>query len=108
MSDQIVVTPEHVWLRLSKSVGEMVARDAVLSEMAKLGIRHEELNLELGLRVLESLAEREGLLGVTARFARSRWLLQGAREGLKSAIINQGSSSSVANGPRSRTSGGQG
>lgn len=76
MSEADVVDASEIWGRLSKALGHQAARDAVLGEIAGMELDASSLDFEAALSVLESLAKREGLLGVAARFARSRWMLQ--------------------------------
>lgn len=85
------VEPSEIWGRLSKAIGQEAARDVVNEEIAALGLNELSLDFEDALSVLETLAKREGLVGVAARFARSRWMLQHthsdltrSREGLES------------------------
>ncbi len=84
MSDPApTVTAEEVWRRLSPSVGDEVAEHAVVVTMQAVGLTGPSLTLEAALKVLEQIANSEGLLGVTARFARSRWMLQLASDQLQ-------------------------
>lgn len=76
MSDPSVIDPSEIWGRLSKALGHQAAQDAVLQEIATMGLDASSLDYPCALSVLENLAKQEGLLGVAARFARSRWMLQ--------------------------------
>lgn len=85
------VEPSEIWNRLSKAIGQQAARDAVMEEITASGLNELSLDRDDALSVLETLAKREGLIGVAARFARSRWMLQHthhdltrSREGLES------------------------
>lgn len=91
MSDAIIVSPSEIWGRLSKALGHQAAEDAVLQEIAVMKLDAANLDFQAALSVLEGLAKREGLTGVAARFARSRWMLQHShsdltrsREGIES------------------------
>ena len=58
---------------LSKAVGDEKAEEVVQATCRALKLRTDEgLSLDDALRVLEEVAEQPGLLGVTARFAKSR------------------------------------
>ena len=58
---------------LSPSVGDAVAQNAVRSALVSLGLRESaRLSVSDALAVLERVAETPGLLGVAARFAKSR------------------------------------
>lgn len=82
MSEQDLVDPSEIWGRLSKAVGHQAAQDAVLSEISAQELDASSMNFDDALSVLEALAKRAGLLGVAARFARSRWMLQNTHEDL--------------------------
>jgi hypothetical protein len=60
---------------LSKAVGEDKARAAVMQAATELGYLGPELSRDAALSILETVAEAGGLVGVTARFARTRLLL---------------------------------
>jgi len=57
---------------LSGTVGEEVARDTVQDALSALGRDPRLLDRPAALEVLEHIAQRPGLVGVTARFAKSR------------------------------------
>jgi len=58
---------------LSKAVGDEKALEIVRTTCGTLGFRTDTaLSLDEALQVLETIAEQAGLLGVTARFAKSR------------------------------------
>jgi len=58
---------------LSKAVGDERASEIVRARCAQLGLRGERgLSVDEALSVLESVAQEPGVLGVTARFAKSR------------------------------------
>lgn len=61
---------------LAQSVGREKAQEAVDTAAADLKLAPGPLRRDDVLAVLEHLARHPGLLGVTARFARSRLLLK--------------------------------
>lgn len=63
---------------LSGSVGEEVAGNALRETANQLGVGPESFTEQEALSVLEVLADRAGLLGITARFARSRLMARWA------------------------------
>jgi hypothetical protein len=56
---------------LSPAIGEEKAKDAVDSAVEMLGLRGD-LDREQALVVLEKIAETQGLVGITARFAKTK------------------------------------
>ena len=70
---------------LASSVGVEKAGECVLSTLLKLRLPLDELSVDEALSVLESIAEQPGIIGVTARFAKSRVHLRWARSGGPSA-----------------------
>ena len=62
---------------LAPALGAEKARDATEAAANKLGLDAYRLTKDDALRVLEVLAATEGIVGVVARFAKARFLLQG-------------------------------
>ncbi len=61
---------------LAPSVGDVAAREAIESAARVLGFSaSSSLSQDDALSVLERVAETPGILGVTARFAKTRLLL---------------------------------
>ncbi|MEC7526010.1 MAG: hypothetical protein VYE22_39375 [Myxococcota bacterium] len=60
---------------LSSTVGEGAARSTVDAALEDLDRDPDGLDQRAALDVLEHIAQRPGLIGVTARFAKSRLLL---------------------------------
>lgn len=67
---------------LSKSVGDDAARDIVREQVLAFGFA-APFDEQQVLQVLEAIASRPGLVGVTARFCRSRLIAQFSRENLE-------------------------
>ena len=61
---------------LAPSLGEDAAQEVVERACEAPGLTSMELTRDEALRVLEVVAEQPGLVGITARFAKSRVLLQ--------------------------------
>lgn len=61
---------------LAPSLGEDAAQEVVERACETSGLTSMELTRDEALRVLEVVAEQPGLVGITARFAKSRVLLQ--------------------------------
>ncbi len=57
---------------LSASIGDEKATEAVRSATRELGIGGGEVSFEQALEIFEKIAETPGIVGVTARFAKSR------------------------------------
>jgi hypothetical protein len=57
---------------LGASVGDEKALEAVREAARQLGIRDANVTLTQALEILERVAETPGIVGVTARFAKSR------------------------------------
>lgn len=58
---------------LSHSVGEEKAGDAVRGAAKELGMKGEKpVSFEQALEIFEKIAQTPGIVGVTARFAKSR------------------------------------
>jgi hypothetical protein len=60
---------------LAGTVGQERAEDAVLEVVRRLGLPTRSLSRDQTLAVLDDLAVRPGLVGVTARFAKARAIL---------------------------------
>jgi hypothetical protein len=65
---------------LSPGVGEHMARTAAEAALDSLGMPRDGLSREDLLRTLDHIAQTNGVVGVTARFARSRLILQWASD----------------------------
>lgn len=57
---------------LAQALGNEKAVDAVSKAAQKLGLRRERFDKNEALSVLEQIAQTPGLVGITARFAKSR------------------------------------
>lgn len=57
---------------LSQALGHEKATDVVAQAAFRLGIRREILDKSQALSVPEQIAQTPGLVGITARFAKSR------------------------------------
>ncbi len=57
---------------LSASLGDEKARDAVRAAAEQLGLREQVIDREQALAVLEKIAAKPGLVGIAARFAKTR------------------------------------
>jgi len=71
---------------LAFSIGEDKARAAVADACISLGIHHHAMTRDDALAVLESIAQTPGVVGVCARFSRSRFILQWASRDLSEAF----------------------
>jgi hypothetical protein len=58
------------------SIGEGVANDRILHTARNLGLPTDSFTLEEAQRILEDIASEPGLIGITARFAKSRVALR--------------------------------
>ena len=76
MTDQSF-TIEALSNTLARAVGAAPARAAVLKAIAQLKLSGSVFSRESALEILDFVASESGLVGVTARFARSRMLLAG-------------------------------
>jgi hypothetical protein len=61
---------------LSRTVGEPKARELVQNAARRAQIGLERITCDDALAILEIIAEEPGLIGITARFAKSRAALQ--------------------------------
>ncbi len=70
--------PEEIDLisLLSPALGVEKAREATMEAATRLGLDGEVLSREGVLAVLDDLSQKEGIVGVVARFAKTRFLLQ--------------------------------
>jgi hypothetical protein len=72
-----VLSRVHLAKLLSASMGREKAEECISEAAASLGLGgtfgHDD-----ALRVLEAVATQPGIVGITARFAKSRLLLRGA------------------------------
>jgi len=66
---------------LSASIGNDKAEEAVLAVCAELQLKPAAFSLDEVLQVLEKIAAQPGIIGVTARFAKSRAHLRWGKEG---------------------------
>lgn len=71
-----VVPRRQIVHLLSPALGAEKAEDAVSSACDAVGLWSRELTEDQALRVLEHIAKTPGLVGITARFAKTRMLLQ--------------------------------
>ena len=63
---------------LSASLGNEKAAEIVKTYAHALGIQGDTCTYEEAMKMLESMAKAEGLLGIVARFAKARWHLSRA------------------------------
>jgi hypothetical protein len=68
---------------LSKSVGDDMALSVVRDAARKLGVIDAVLDQDCTLEILAVVATNPGLIGVSARFCRSRLIAQFSREDLE-------------------------
>lgn len=61
---------------LAPALGTEKARDAVTTTAQRMGSDPQSLSREQALAVLDDLAQSEGIVGVVARFAKARFLLE--------------------------------
>lgn len=64
-------TRADVTAMLSRSLGEEVAAAAVVRVAEAMGLGNE-LSVDAAMRVLETLANEPGLVGIAARFSKAR------------------------------------
>ncbi len=81
-SNQHGVSLDELIAVLGQSIGEDKARHTLERAAVATGIDVGTMNRPQALAVLEHVADSPGIVGVTARFGRSRLMLQWAREGL--------------------------
>jgi hypothetical protein len=78
VKDEILGRSELTAL-LASSLGEEKAKEVVEEALRKLGALHDTFPLSQGVAALDELARSEGLVGVTARFAKARLLLRASK-----------------------------
>jgi hypothetical protein len=61
---------------LSATLGEEKANETIVEACRILGLRDETFNRDEALGVLEKIAQTPGLVGITARFAKTRVYLK--------------------------------
>lgn len=61
---------------IAGTIGDHKATEAVVAACAAVGIWAEDLTWEQALAVLGRIAETPGIVGITARFAKSRMHLK--------------------------------
>jgi hypothetical protein len=66
-------------MMIAPAVGEATAREAIERFTAQMGIVQSPMTIEQASRVLEAMAQVEGILGTVARFAKVRLLLRRRR-----------------------------
>jgi plasmid stability protein len=71
MAEALVGEGELVSM-LSQTLGEATARDVLAAALATLGIRRRVMTVAQALDALELIAAQPGIVGMTARFAKSR------------------------------------
>lgn len=77
---------DEVIAALSSSIGEEKARAAVEDTCDSMGVERRTMTRDDALAVLESIADTPGVVGVCARFSRSRFILQWASHDLSNAF----------------------
>ena len=77
---------DEVIAALSSSIGEEKARAAVQETCTSMGIDRATMTRDDALSLLEQIAETPGVVGVCARFSRSRFILQWASRDLSNAF----------------------
>ena len=70
------VSFEDISLFLAPALGDAVARESVAKHAATLGIHGPDTTHAEAARVLESMSQVEGIVGVVASFARARFILK--------------------------------
>ncbi|MEM6993732.1 MAG: hypothetical protein AAF721_24675 [Myxococcota bacterium] len=69
--------------QLAQAMGEEKAREVVETTATELGLAGSSLTREQALEVLERIADTPGIVGVCARFARTRVMLASVQLGAK-------------------------
>ncbi|HEY1954387.1 MAG TPA: hypothetical protein VGH28_02220 [Polyangiaceae bacterium] len=64
---------------LSASLGKEKAEELVRTYAHAAGIVGDSCTFDEAMKMLESMAKADGLLGIVARFAKARWYLAHAR-----------------------------
>jgi hypothetical protein len=73
------VRVDEIVAALSRSLGEVRARDAVVSAANERGLSGPSMSRDEALALLETMTETAGAVGLCARFTRSYLMLQWAR-----------------------------
>lgn len=76
------VTLEELQSALQSALGQQRAHTAIHDAARRLGIAGPGLTREQALELLGAVAETDGLVGISARFARSRLLTRWAQASL--------------------------
>lgn len=76
------VTLEELRSALQSALGQQRAQAAIDQAARRLGIAGPGLTRDQALEVLGAVAETDGLVGISARFARSRLLTRWAQASL--------------------------
>lgn len=63
---------EQIAALLARTIGDEKALNLVTAAVGVLGFHHEELARAEALAVLEEISNEPGLVGISARFAKSR------------------------------------
>lgn len=69
---EVLVGEEELVSMLSQTLGEAKAREVLATALGALGIRRRLLTVGQALDALELIAAQPGIVGMTARFAKSR------------------------------------
>lgn len=77
------LTLETLSAQLAQALGEEKARDVIRATTSGLGLKGPSLSREEALNVLAEIADTPGIVGVCARFARTRLLLASASASMK-------------------------
>ncbi|MBL4688479.1 MAG: hypothetical protein JKY37_28075 [Nannocystaceae bacterium] len=77
------LTLETLSAQLAQALGEEKARDVIWSATSALGLRGPALTRQEALNVLAEVADTPGIVGICARFARTRLLLASVSASLK-------------------------
>jgi len=75
VSSRTTISRRELGALLSKTVGDAKALSLVDEAATKLRLTSDHYSMDEAMNVLEHIAEIPGLVGVTARFAKSRLYL---------------------------------
>jgi hypothetical protein len=75
-SAKLRITAVDLLPLLAPALGTEKARDAVTTTAQRMRLDPQNLSREQALGVLDALAESDGIVGVVARFAKARFLLE--------------------------------
>ncbi len=92
MNDAELISHADLIATLQSALGQERADRAILEAAEELGLAGQTYRQDQALAVLGRIAEHDGLLGISARFARSRLMTRLAGEQL-SRLRTAGSSS---------------